>query len=118
MLVPIRQCFGWRQSIVATLKANTFGIRFEFCAARAQIGRYAVDLHTHGFPVYTVIYHSICLFQCQNLAACAATDFDAQNQIPLRCIWFLRGTRPRKNDLLTQINLNRFSRPLRGNRKA
>jgi hypothetical protein len=84
----------------------------------AQIGRFATDLHVHRLPVYPVIYHRICLFKCQNLAACAATDFDAQKQIPLWRICFLRGTRPRKNDLLTQINLNRFSRPLRGNRKA
>ena len=33
--------FGWRQSVVATLKANTFGIRFELCAgsAHAAFGR-------------------------------------------------------------------------------
>ena len=36
-------------------------------------GRFA----TPGFPVYPVIHHRICLFQCKNLAACAATDFCA-----------------------------------------
>jgi hypothetical protein len=31
--------FGWRQSIAATLKANTFGIRFDFYAPVQRTGR-------------------------------------------------------------------------------
>ena len=48
----------------------------------AQADRFAVSLHVHRLPVYPVIHHRICLFKCQNLAAYAATDFDAQKQIP------------------------------------
>ena len=38
-----------RQSIVAPLKANTFGIRFDFMRRfSAQIGRFATDLHVQA----------------------------------------------------------------------
>jgi len=96
---------GWRQSIVATLKANAAGIRFDFYALAQRTGEKQLfiinssvfRLYVPQLPVYPVIRHRIYLFQCQNLAAYAATDFDAQKQIPLRCICFLRGSRPRKN---------------------
>jgi hypothetical protein len=98
-------CSGWRQSIVATLKANAAGIRFDFYALAQRTGEKQLfiinssvfRLYVPQLPVYPVIRHRINLFQCQNLAAYAATDFDAQKQIPLRCICFLRGSRPRKN---------------------
>ena len=60
----------------------------------------AFRLYVPQLPEYPVIYHRICLIQCQNLAACAATDFDAQKQIPCGVFVFCAVHARAKMDLI------------------
>jgi len=62
---------GWRQSIVATLKANAAGIRFDFYALAQRTGeKQLFIINSSVFRLYVP-------------------------QLPV----FLRGSRPRKNEL-------------------
>jgi hypothetical protein len=73
--------FGWRQSVVATLKANTYGIRFDFCAGSAHRRK-------------TMIYYKImCFLPARSPAPCIYCDLSQYMFISVPKSRRLRGNR-------------------------